>query len=203
MQKNPIFIFIGRGGSGKTTQMSQLEKLGYKRLVTVTTREKRSGETEGKDYYFYDQKRFWEDDDVVLKSRSQSICYGISLNKLHELLDTSEHNIVCLNTQGIKFLEQYLGAENTKIIYLDVNRQESIKRMQKRGQPLEYIAKRVRADDGMLSNKDLQSLKSQIFKVNGKQSPEKILFEVMNIIKNAENQKILQCPRSQLARDLR
>ena len=39
-----MIILIGESGSGKTTILKELEKIGYNRIKDYTTREKREGE---------------------------------------------------------------------------------------------------------------------------------------------------------------
>jgi len=58
--KNKIFVITGCSGVGKTTvgyailkKMSKLEK-----VITITTREKRPKEKNGKDYYFIRERKF-------------------------------------------------------------------------------------------------------------------------------------------------
>lgn len=47
-----LFILTGRAGSGKSTCLSFLETIGYKRIVTYTTRPPRNNEIDGVDYHF-------------------------------------------------------------------------------------------------------------------------------------------------------
>lgn len=191
MKKNPIFIFIGRGGAGKTTQMHKLEKLGYQRLVTATTRQKRAGEENGVDYYFYDEDKFLADTDIVLKTESEGLRYGVSLSKLYEAMQKDKSPIAQLNSTGVKMLENYVDPTQIKIIYLEISKQESIKRMVKRGQKLSYIAKRVKADDDFVSTKILQSYKSDVVRIDGMQSEGKVFFELLKIINQCETQNIM------------
>ena len=48
----PLLVLCGKSGSGKTTTAMILQrKLGLKRVVTYTTRQKRKGEKDGIDYH--------------------------------------------------------------------------------------------------------------------------------------------------------
>src|SRR4051794_13417490 len=55
-----MFVLSSPSGAGKTTlsRMLLAETPGLQMSVSATTRPKRPGELEGKDYYFVDQKRF-------------------------------------------------------------------------------------------------------------------------------------------------
>ena len=48
-----IFALIGRSGTGKSTIEKQLEKLGYTRIISNTTRPIRENEQNHKDYHFH------------------------------------------------------------------------------------------------------------------------------------------------------
>ena len=50
-----IVVLVGGSGSGKTTIAHELEKKGFRRLVTTTTRPKREGEVDQVDYFFVDR----------------------------------------------------------------------------------------------------------------------------------------------------
>ena len=55
-----IYYLFGKSASGKDTIYRKLmadESLGLKAVVMYTTRPRRIGETEGKDYHFIDEKR--------------------------------------------------------------------------------------------------------------------------------------------------
>lgn len=57
--KYPIVLF-GKTGSGKTTVAKEMEKLGIKRLISYTTRPKRSDEKDGVEYHFVSEDQFFE-----------------------------------------------------------------------------------------------------------------------------------------------
>ena len=51
-------ILVGKTACGKSTTAKLMEKLGYQRIVTDTTRPRREGETDGIDYQFRTQAKF-------------------------------------------------------------------------------------------------------------------------------------------------
>lgn len=53
-----LIIISGPSGSGKGTVVRALDKNRYALSVSVTTREKRPGETEGVDYFFCSNEDF-------------------------------------------------------------------------------------------------------------------------------------------------
>ena len=54
-----IICLLGASGSGKSTIENILSKdYGYEKIVSYTTRKQRTGEVNGKDYYFVDNEKF-------------------------------------------------------------------------------------------------------------------------------------------------
>ncbi len=56
-----MVIFLGESSSGKSTIEKELvEKFGYKKLISYTTREPRANEVNGKDYHFVTNEEFYK-----------------------------------------------------------------------------------------------------------------------------------------------
>lgn len=54
-----IIVLLGASGSGKSTiENGLVDNYGYEKIVSYTTRKKRDGETNGKDYHFIDNEAF-------------------------------------------------------------------------------------------------------------------------------------------------
>ena len=53
-----MLVIVGGAGSGKTTVLKALERKGYRRIVTYTTRPPRENEVDGIDYNFVTYERF-------------------------------------------------------------------------------------------------------------------------------------------------
>lgn len=64
-----IVALIGTSGSGKSTVEAEIEKLGYKRIISYTTREMRHGEANNVDYHFVSKEQFQSliDNNVLLE----------------------------------------------------------------------------------------------------------------------------------------
>ena len=58
-KKGLLVIVSGPSGSGKTTIVERLSgKLDFEKSISATTRKKRKGEKDGRDYYFLERKNF-------------------------------------------------------------------------------------------------------------------------------------------------
>ena len=64
-----IVALIGASGSGKSTVEAEIERLGYKRIISYTTREMRPGEENNVDYHFVSKEQFQSliDNNVLLE----------------------------------------------------------------------------------------------------------------------------------------
>lgn len=55
-----MIALLGKSGSGKSTVLNELVQMGYKRVVSYTTRPIRDGEKDGVDYHFVSNELFSE-----------------------------------------------------------------------------------------------------------------------------------------------
>ena len=110
-----IYILLGRTASGKDLIASKLVKSGYKRIVTYTSRPKRSGEKDGISYNFVTKKAFerlislnffaeWRAYNTV-----DGIWYYGSSVESYEL--NNEDKIIILNPDGFRQIKKILNTE--------------------------------------------------------------------------------------------
>lgn len=138
---------VGPMGSGKTTLLKELVNRGYTRVLSVTTRPKRSGEQDGVDYIFTDDKSFdagimWGDlsavreyDTVFGKWR-----YGVDLNMIPEDKDT----VMILDPKGM--IEVHDRIPDIFGIYLDASPELCKARALMRGDNPDEIDRRLESD---------------------------------------------------------
>jgi guanylate kinase len=110
MNKGKIIVLSGPSGSGKTTLYKKLllsHRLKGKiaRSVSVTTRQKRAGEINGRDYVFVSKKKF------LYKIRSghfiewQKVVghlYGTPKKTINDILKTGKSVLLCIDVKGAK-----------------------------------------------------------------------------------------------------
>lgn len=120
-----IFIICGPSGSGKTTLLSSLikdKKIG--KLITksrsITTRPKRSGEKEGKDYFFVSAGRFQrllKAKKILEWTRYLGYYYGTPKGPLEENLKIGVNLGLCLDLKGSRMLKK-LYPESTVTVFV-------------------------------------------------------------------------------------
>lgn len=134
-------VLLGASGSGKSTIEDELCCLGAKNAISHTTRPYRSGEVNGKDYFFVSEKFMKE-----LIKRDFMVEYAVYNGYYYALSKESlkESNIIVIEPQGLKSLKE----KNIKIcsFYVKVSEENRKQRMLKRGDSLESIENRLAND---------------------------------------------------------
>jgi len=107
-KKGLIFIVSGPSGSGKTTLLKNL--LGNKALknrlvrsISFTTRPRRSGEQDKRDYFFISEKRFKQEQkaqNLLEWTKYLGYCYATPKEFMERQLHKAKHVILCLDLKG-------------------------------------------------------------------------------------------------------
>ena len=180
-------MISGPSGSGKTTLLRHLikDRTLNKRLVksiSLTTRPKRSGERQGKDYFFVTKKQF------IQKRKAKKILewtkylgyyYATPKDFVDEQLNKSKNVLLCLDLRGVLKIK-HLYPRNSVAIFVAPPSLEALEdRIKKRAKTdkeemqkrLRLAKKELRASrryDYCLVNRDLNAaikrLKSTILK---------------------------------------
>lgn len=143
-----MLVLVGASCVGKTTMLNELvNKYGYKRIVTYTTRPMRNGEVDGVDYHFIDNKTFNSmcAGDYFAETTSYQVatgdtwCYGTALK------DVTDDAIIILNPEGLRALKNDKTL-NITAFYLFASYGEIWNRLRERGDDSEEAARRIEAD---------------------------------------------------------
>lgn len=117
-----VITFTGPSGTGKNTVSNEVmardEKVKY--FVTATTREPRSYEKEGVDYYFLTKEDFekrLDNDDFLEWSRHYNNYYGALKEELHKKLQVGLDPHTDITWSGAKSIRDYMP-DNTICILL-------------------------------------------------------------------------------------
>lgn len=145
-----LIVICGKSGSGKSTVVKELENLGYKRVVTDTTRPPRKGEVNEIDYYFDTEEEFMElleggefIETTAYKVASGDIYrYGTSKGAIAE---AGEKSVIVLNPMGLKtFREKQI---DMVVVYIDCNESTLLFRLRERGDFNNEIIRRMDTDN--------------------------------------------------------
>ncbi|CUH96352.1 hypothetical protein P22_2442 [Propionispora sp. 2/2-37] len=138
-----VYAIIGPPASGKTSIVKGLFA-GYRvpALVSHTTRQPRTGEEQGKDYYFVGEEEFSRT--VFLEKANYSgYFYGLSKEEVVNKVGVHPVSVVDITLAGFEQLKKVLG-ERVAAIYLLVDKDTVINR---------YI---LRGDDAAVINKTIE-----------------------------------------------
>jgi len=105
MQKGAILVLSGPSGAGKSTIISaSSEQIGeYYFSISTTTRKPRTGEEDGRDYFFVTKEAFEEDinaGNFLEYAQVHGNYYGTSLNPVREALEAGKLVIFDIDVQG-------------------------------------------------------------------------------------------------------
>lgn len=148
-QENFILIVSSPSGAGKTSIVKEilLKDKRFTHSISVTTREKRQGEIDGKDYYFVTPQQF-----EIMKTEDQLLEYAKVFDNYYgspkqHVLDKMSNGydlLFDIDWQGAHTLKEKLGELVVSIFILPPSISELEKRLKLRGQDSEeIIAKRM------------------------------------------------------------
>lgn len=137
-EKGKVLIFTAPSGSGKTTIVRHLLKkyafLGFS--VSATTRDKRSHETEGKDYYFLNHEAF------SLKIREKAFVeweevysnqyYGTLKSEITRVWEEGKHIVFDIEVKGATNIKKIYGEDALAVFIKVPTLQQLVKRLKAR-----------------------------------------------------------------------
>lgn len=170
--KTKIFIISGPGGAGKTTLVNLLFKqraikFFFIKAVTMTTRKRRPGEREGKDYFFITkeefllrkQKKFFLESEKVVDDY-----YGTPVSCYQQAKLENKPLILCIDVKGGIYLKKQKKLGKIISIFIKApSEKELYARFMKRAEEQDVIKKRIE-----LAKKELQFMKDYDYVVINK-----------------------------------
>lgn len=141
MVKKTIIVLVGPSGSGKTSIGEVLEQHDIPRLTTTTTREPRAGEVDGVDYYFRELDDL-KTEDFVEQTVYNSNRYGLTINEVDTMLEKHDIVHVSLDQNGADAVKKAFP-EKALVVYVQIDEEEMIRRMEKRGDSQAEIDARI------------------------------------------------------------
>ena len=133
-----LFIVLsGPSGVGKDTILNKMKRAGikYHRIITITTREKRNGEIDGKDYYFTSIAKFKKmikEGQLIEWAKVYNNYYGVPLESVKKSLNQQKDVIIKVDVQGVATIKNIIPG--TIAIFLTLPSDEELeRRLQNRG----------------------------------------------------------------------
>ena len=152
-----LFIISAPSGAGKTSLVKALVNANSEVVVSIshTTRKKRSGEIDGKDYFFIDVDQFEqmiERDEFIEHAKVFDNYYGTSQSSIEGQLGKGLKIILEIDWQGAAQVRDRI--QNVQSIFiLPPSKVELEKRLRNRGQDSEeIIARRMRDAEAEISH---------------------------------------------------
>jgi len=177
-QEDIHIILVGPMASGKTSVSKELETLGFRRIITYTTREPRADEVNGIDYHFVSNEDFYRIKRSGKYSNMTQYRDGDSKNKYGALksdLLKPGNSVIVLSPQS----EDPYFYVNKKpfIVWLDPPYSELLKRAEIRGVDKNEASKRI-----ITESIDFQQLEESgicdLRLVNSKMDPQQLARKI-------------------------
>lgn len=163
-----LLVFVGEGGSGKTTLIAELTGRypeQFRKIVTCTSRPIRVGEVDGVDYHFLPEKYFIDNTNLVLaKKTDNGDFYG---TRKVDLSSDTYHLLLTSKLTGIPRLIS-LGFRNVVAVRITISEELKIARMRQRGDTEETIFGRLKSDS--LTVTDVALEQTPIIDLNASQT---------------------------------
>ena len=138
-----LFIISAPSGAGKTSLARALIVNSPNTVMSIshTTRQKRAGEEEGRDYFFVDQGTFLEmvDAGIFLEyAQVYGNYYGTSKVAVQEMLEAGNNVLLDIDWQGARLVREHMP-DAVSIAVLPPSVQELERRLRSRGSDSEDV----------------------------------------------------------------
>ncbi|HLG90581.1 MAG TPA: guanylate kinase, partial [Candidatus Saccharimonadales bacterium] len=110
---HPPLVIAGITASGKNSTTKYIvDTTGYRQVITHTTRQPRSDEVSGQDYYFISDEEMLRmlSSEAMIEAKTVhgETIYGISLKAYQDVLAAGHKPLLIIDVQGIEDINKYL-----------------------------------------------------------------------------------------------
>jgi guanylate kinase len=139
-----LLVLSSPSGAGKTTISRALlaRNTNLNVSISVTTREPRPGEVDGKDYYFVSKAKYDEmvkNEELLEHAKVFRNHYGTPLEPVKDALENSQDIIFDIDWQGTQQLKQKLDDDIVTVFILPPSKEELERRLRARQQDEEQV----------------------------------------------------------------
>lgn len=150
-------VLAAPSGAGKTTLSRALLEIDdqLSLSVSVTTRERRPGEKEGKHYFFISQERFdemVEQSQLLEYARVFGRSYGTPRGPVEEAMSAGHDVMFDIDWQGFRQLRDALGDDVVGVFIKPPSLEVLHNRLVKRGDSAEQVASRMQHAEAEISH---------------------------------------------------
>jgi guanylate kinase len=181
--KNNIFILSGPSGAGEDSVIKGLKEIfDSEKIITTTTREPRSGEIEGKDYFFVSHDRFQEmikaDEFFEWAEEENGQLYGGTKKEIDRVKKSGKLCFWKIDYKGVIAAKKLLPDAISIFIYIPIDTIRQ--RLKKRANHSElFINSRIAYAKGWFDNENIFDYKIE----NEENKLKETIEKIANIIK--------------------
>jgi guanylate kinase len=149
MEKAHLFVISGPSAVGKSSIVNRILEIDntIERIVTCTTRRKRTSEKHGRDYLFLEKEDFLSEiskGNLIEFSEVYGNYYGITLSSIEEKINAGRDSILVINWEGFLKIKNVFGEFVYGIFVLPPSIEVLRARIQLRGEDSpEVIERRI------------------------------------------------------------
>ena len=161
-----LICIVGGSGSGKSTLENEIIMHdGFRKAISHTTRPRREGEHNGREYHFVTKEDF--SDNVSNNKMLENVFfagnnYGLSKDEFDK---NSDHLVFVVEPNGLNQIIDYIDTNNLSIeplvIYMNITEKERFKNMVKRGDNPVAIQERL-ANESIVEDFEKSDIEPQI-----------------------------------------
>ncbi|UFX98427.1 guanylate kinase [Candidatus Gromoviella agglomerans] len=160
LNSSKIVVISGASGCGKSSIIKHLLKRNENTCFSVsyTTRSSRANEVDGIDYFFVSDETMTsmiKNNQIVEYTKNFGNTYGTSAINIHQAISKGM-NIICdVDESGAKKISEFAHMQNIECItiWIDVNKDEIIDRIKKRGYDVERRSSSILDDYSSVNEK--------------------------------------------------
>lgn len=172
-----LLCIMGKSGCGKSTLERKLEEIGYKRIISYTTRGPRGAEVDGIDYRFVSKHDFER-----LIFRGVLMEYTIYNGNYYGAPKPigSERYVIVVETEGYNKIKELYGDQAVGV-YIDTPDHVTQSRLEKRGDTNKEVQEQRRIED-----ERFKGIEAEVV-LDGEESVNKHILDIMTYLKGRED----------------